>query len=169
MFLRRRLPSRRGAKNLWASSSPYQKSSKSEGGRKKRGKTGWELARKAKELPPLLSLVAPVPQTSTGLPPIKLVGTEEEAVPDLRAQRNGKLAIIGGLNVLVRPTPADSTSGYGCAFRGMQGWARPAAARMRQRIARVCAFLSPIHIHVRWVLHVCPCSACTPAICWSQS
>jgi hypothetical protein len=43
-------PNRRGAKNLWASSSPYQESSKSEGGReggrKKRGKTGWKLARK---------------------------------------------------------------------------------------------------------------------------
>jgi hypothetical protein len=80
---------------------------------KKRGKTGWELARKAKEPPPLLSLLAPVPQTSTGLPPIKLVGTGEEAVADMRAQRardggnelqpcrrsvqrerNGKLAIM---------------------------------------------------------------------------
>jgi hypothetical protein len=55
--------------------------------RKKRGKMGWELTRKAKELPPLLSLLAPVPQTSTGLPLIKLVGTGEGAVADLTAQR----------------------------------------------------------------------------------
>jgi hypothetical protein len=45
--------------------------------------TGWELTRKAKELPPLLSLLAPVPQTNTGLPLIKLVGTGEGAVADL--------------------------------------------------------------------------------------
>jgi hypothetical protein len=32
---------------------------------------------------PLLSLLAPVPQTSTGLPLIKLVGTVEGAVADL--------------------------------------------------------------------------------------
>jgi hypothetical protein len=57
-----------------------------EGGRRE-GKTGRELARKVKELPPLLSLLAPVPRTSTGLPLIKLVGTGEGAVADLRAQR----------------------------------------------------------------------------------
>jgi hypothetical protein len=78
MFLRRRLPSRRGAKNLWPSSSPYQKSSKSKGGRKKRGKTGWELTTKGKELLPLLSLLGLVPQTSTGLRPIKRASSARE-------------------------------------------------------------------------------------------
>jgi hypothetical protein len=43
---------------------PYHESSKSKGGRKKRGNTGWELARKAKELPPLLSLLAFVSDAS---------------------------------------------------------------------------------------------------------
>jgi hypothetical protein len=63
----------------------YQESRKSDGGWKKRGKTGWVLARKAKELP----LLALVPLASTGLPPIKVVGIGEGAVAvaDLIAQR----------------------------------------------------------------------------------
>jgi hypothetical protein len=63
----------------------YQESRKSDGGWKKRGKTGWVLARKTKELPLLLSLLALVPLASTGLPPIKLVGIGEGAVADLIA------------------------------------------------------------------------------------